>query len=268
MPDMPHDPQHAAPEPHAAGRPYAAWAVLSVMGGSSVIFNVVHAFRHAPHNWLLPGLYGIGPVAAAVLLSHIGADRRVGKWTRAAVVWVMLLSMATSIGATADIVEPMSGPYLNWLYGAIMDAAALVALRVILDSRSKAAGELTALEAAHAEAESARNRAADLEASLATARAELAAVPAAVPARKAVRASARKPARNSGGTSARKQPAGSAPEVPAEADLDTEAQALLILQGEPGISGSQLGIRLGKSDRYGRDLIKRLAPSAPGPDAP
>lgn len=253
--------------------PYAAWAVLSVMGGSSVIFNVVHAFRHAPHNWLLPALYGIGPVLAAVLLSHIGADRRVGKWTRAAVVVVMLLSMATSIGATADIVEPMSGPYLNWLYGAIMDAAALVALRVILDSRSKAAGEATALEAAEAEARAARsqaaeadNRAAAAETALASTRAELEAVRAKLPARNTRRGSARKPARNTAAASARNQPAGSAPALPPEADLDTEAQALLILGEEPGISGSQLGIRLGKSDRYGRELIKRLAPSVAGPD--
>jgi hypothetical protein len=41
-------------------------------------------------------------------------------------------------------------------------------------------------------------------------------------------------------------------------DLSTEAQALAIRAAEPGISGSELGRRLGKSHRYGRDLIKKL----------
>jgi hypothetical protein len=77
----------------------------------------------------------------------------------------------------------------------------------------------------------------------------------------------RKAARNSAARKSRKPVAASAPEAPADADLDTEARALQILADEPGISGSQLGLRLGKSDRYGRELIKKLAAAAPGPEA-
>jgi Protein of unknown function (DUF2637) len=79
-------------------------------------------------------------------------------------------------------------------------------------------------------------------------------VPGGTSGRKPKRASARKPAR--------KPKPSSGAVVPGPADLDTEAQALKILDAEPGISGSQLGLRLGKSDRYGRELIKKLAPVA------
>ena len=76
------------------------------------------------------------------------------------------------------------------------------------------------------------------------------------------------------GTSTRNKPVTSAPEaaatsapeaVPDEADADdlsTEARALKILAEDPDISGSKLGVRLGKSDRYGRDLLNRLTATA------
>ena len=96
--------------------------------------------------------------------------------------------------------------------------------------------------------------------------------------RKPVAASARKKTAvkrtSDPGSSVRNKPPASAPEVlassaPAPAlssapepdgadDLSTEAQALAIRAAEPAISGSELGRRLGKSDRYGRDLIKKL----------
>ena len=85
---------------------------------------------------------------------------------------------------------------------------------------------------------------------------------------------ARKPARNSTPRKHAGTPAGSTSgggEVPpggsqAEDVLSTEARALAILAADPGISGSRLGVQLGKSDRYGRELIKRLVPAgAPAP---
>ena len=64
----------------------------------------------------------------------------------------------------------------------------------------------------------------------------------------------RKPA-----TSTRKPPRTRAPQVDPElADLDSESAALKILADEPGISGSALGRRIGKSPAYGRMLKGRL----------
>jgi Protein of unknown function (DUF2637) len=90
--------------------------------------------------------------------------------------------------------------------------------------------------------------------------------------RKPARNSApRKPAGTPGGTTTGSASGGTSPPPdgnPAEDILSTEARALAILAAEPGISGSQLGIQLGKSDRYGRELIKRLVPAgAPAPAA-
>lgn len=85
-------------------------------------------------------------------------------------------------------------------------------------------------------------------------------LPPAVPPRKRAGSARRKPPRNS----ARKPqlvPAGSSAPEPTTADLTTEARALSILADEPGINGTQLGLRLGKSGRYGRDLLARLTPT-------
>lgn len=79
---------------------------------------------------------------------------------------------------------------------------------------------------------------------------------------KLARVSGRKPARkstpNKVSASTPNTGAGSTlePEVPE--DVDTQAEALRIIAQEPGISGSALGRRLGKSERYGCMLKKSL----------
>lgn len=47
-------------------------------------------------------------------------------------------------------------------------------------------------------------------------------------------------------------------------DVDTQAAALEILAAEPDISGAQLGLRLGKTERYGQMLKKNLASASAG----
>jgi hypothetical protein len=64
-----------------------------------------------------------------------------------------------------------------------------------------------------------------------------------------------------------KDPASSPPEAEVPDDVDTQVEALRILAVEPGISGSKLGLRLGKTERYGQILKKQLAASVAGPDA-
>ena len=51
---------------------------------------------------------------------------------------------------------------------------------------------------------------------------------------------------------------------PPEADaVSSRAEAVLILEAEPGISGSELGRRLGKTERYGQMLKGELTQPAP-----
>jgi hypothetical protein len=68
-------------------------------------------------------------------------------------------------------------------------------------------------------------------------------------------------------SAAMKEAAGSTPEAQVPDDVDTQAAALEILAGEPGISGSELGRRLGRTPRYGCMLKNSLAGSVPGPEA-
>ena len=123
-------PTHARP---------AAWGVLAAMGGTTLTFNVWHA-THAGHMMLpLALLYGFAPVLAAMGLSHIVAAHQGGAFMKAAAFAVMAGAMALSMGATAAVVRPTGGPLLCWLFGIVIDAAALVALQVILSPESRAA---------------------------------------------------------------------------------------------------------------------------------
>ena len=130
----------AAPAIPTHARP-AAWGVLAAMGGTTLTFNVWHA-THAGHMMLpLALLYGFAPVLAAMGLSHIVAAHQGGAFMKAAAFAVMLGGMALSMGATAAVVRPTAGPVLCWLFGIVIDAAALVALQVILSPESRAAAK-------------------------------------------------------------------------------------------------------------------------------
>ena len=66
------------------------------------------------------------------------------------------------------------------------------------------------------------------------------------------------------GTGSRgKSAPGRSREVRVPADVDTQLAALEILAAEPGISGRQLGVRLGVDPSYGCRLKKKLAQPAP-----
>jgi len=76
-----------------------------------------------------------------------------------------------------------------------------------------------------------------------------------------------KPAPKKAPSSPRKRAVASPPGTQVPKDVDTQAEALRILAGEPDISGSELGERLGMTKRYGQMLKKNLAPPAAGPDS-
>ena len=132
-----------------------------------------------------------------------------------------------------------------------------------------AADDRTALRS---ELETARAALEPLQADLETARTELARVTAKADqfARKLAAVSgakraAKSPA-NKTASSPRNKTPNSPPETEVPVDVDTQAEALLILAAEPGISGSDLGLRLGKTKRYGQILKNKLAGSVTGGD--
>jgi hypothetical protein len=60
---------------------------------------------------------------------------------------------------------------------------------------------------------------------------------------------------------------GTVPAIPAAPAAALSRPALEILAAEPDISGAQLGLRLGKTERYGQMLKKQLTRSAAGQEA-
>jgi hypothetical protein len=264
----------------------AAWAVVIAMGGTSVTYQIFHAVVYGQMNLYLAILYGLVPTAVAALLSHIVATHKGGWMLQALTFAVMLGAMALSVNSTGAVVHTAAGK-LWWLFGLVLDAAALISLRVILSAHERKRDEATALEGAEQAAREALTRAqqADVERArhaadaeqlrveLAAANATAEALKAArVPARKPRRSSARKPATSSG----RNRTAASAPEpaqVPGgssgpgdELDLDTEA--LILKYIDEGYSASKAGVMAGASDSYGRHIgrLRKAAKQEPAGD--
>lgn len=75
-----------------------------------------------------------------------------------------------------------------------------------------------------------------------------------------------KPAPKRTTVSPRSEAVSSPPETQVPKDVDTQAEALLILAEEPDISGSELGVRLGKTKRYGQILKNKLVVTSAGPE--
>lgn len=117
----------------------AAWLVLAVAGATTVAFNVWHAV-HAGMPAPLAPLEGVAPVMVAMGLSHVVAAYRGGWFLKAATFAVMLAAMVLSLDATGSVVRPALGRSW-WLFGGVVDAAALVALQVILSPESRAAAK-------------------------------------------------------------------------------------------------------------------------------
>jgi hypothetical protein len=139
-------PAHARP-PQALSPVRISWVTLLGTGGISVTFNIVHAVAHGRMELGLAMLYGIAPVFSAMCLSHIVALHKGGRGMQVLTYLVMLGAMAMSIGAVASVVHPVAGPYLEWVMGAVLDAAALIALRVILTEHQRAAARAARAEA-------------------------------------------------------------------------------------------------------------------------
>ena len=58
---------------------------------------------------------------------------------------------------------------------------------------------------------------------------------------------------------AKGRPQRAAPRIRVRSSDETRSLAIDIIAADPGINGSELGRRLGVTERYGRDLLKKLA---------
>lgn len=259
MDPMARTPEHAKPAPRPEGL-LAAWLCLVIAGVTTVTFNIWHAWFSGMAS-VIGVMEGIAPVALAMVVSHLVATSRAGNFLKAVTFAVMVGAMALSVRATGAVVRPATGP-LWWLYGAVIDTAALVALQVLLSLKSRAAAESqrqAELEAAaadertalRAELETARQAheaaetedeavRAELAQALETARRELAgAVAKAETLRRKLEAASARNRSGSGRTRNRKQDAAGTrnrnPEPAAEpepeetVDIDAEARIIQLL---------------------------------------
>jgi multidrug efflux pump subunit AcrA (membrane-fusion protein) len=283
MTDMPTAPAHA--KPARRDGLIAAWLCLIIAGAATVTFNIVHAWRSGMAS-PLGFVEGVVPVALAMIVSHLVAISSAGRFLKGITFAVMIGALALSVRATGTVVAPAAGP-LWWLYGAVVDTAALVSLQVLLALKARAARE--ARERAEAEAAAADERAAlraaletaragldEAHAALATARTELARTTAKAEAAER-KLAAQKPKRTRTQTApARrtKAPAAEPHAVPHAApgsadrtmlpdDFDARGHALELWLANPDISGKDLAEACGMKERWGQLRKNEFATAAP-----
>jgi len=214
-------------------------------------------------------------------VSHLVATSSAGRLLRGITFAVMIGALALSVRATGAVVAPAAGP-LWWLYGAVVDAAALVSLQLLLTLKARAAErerERVAQEAAAADERTALRAGLDaLTETLETAQAEHASsqhelagalteaqrresealARVEVLERKLAAKSAQKPRQ-------RKR------ETAQSEDLTTELRALKFLDDEPALRqpgmGGELARKLGVSPATGRRWHARLTAQAVPPES-
>ena len=269
---------HRKTAPGRSSAKVPAWAVLITMGGTSITLNFWDATHAAsPMFWLIAGLRGFAPVLAAMFISEAGARFDGGKVFRRVTFAIMGGAMLLSASAVANVLRPSYpagwlGLGMSWLFGIVLDAAALTGLWIILTERERRrdaerqgeaddAAQATAEAVAAAEARAAQEHqsvTAGLRDELASARDELTAAHATVDALRTAAPS---------GRSRRKarpapRPRATAPGSGDTQDLTTELRALQMLDAHPELrakgQGSELARRLGVSPGYGRKLHLRL----------
>lgn len=294
MTDMPNQPAHAKP-----GRPDLIWVLVLIAAcgllevwASWLQIGSVSGFPKLgamTTGWILPvttEAYWTAALYAWLVAPAGPRSKSFAMWSAAG---VFLLSLAGQESDHLLAAAHRAAPPV-WVVGFVtalpLIAVALIAVLIHLRHLDQAAAGQAAADARAAAAETQREvaEAAELDAlraqlehaeeALGTAQADRAeALRAAQEATVKAEAAARKLAARAGSARPRSGRTGkraadprsgradeSATEVPS--DVDAQAEALSILAAEPGISGAQLGPRVGKSKRWGQDFKKNLAASA------
>jgi len=249
---MAHAPGPAHARKDVAPRPHdriAAWLVLAFAGTTMVAFNMWHAI-HGGIPLVLAVLYGLAPVVLALGLSHVVAAYRGGWFMKGTTFVIMLGAMVLSVRATGYVVKPATGNL--WpLFGAVTDAAALMALQVILSPESRAAAKAARKAAGEAAAEAAPSAIPEaVPETIAEAIREPAEVPASVHHEEPASVPLVKPAREP------RQRLKSISEEP-EAKRARSEYRKSVNQGQP-LSDRALGAKFGRGRTWGRNRIDEV----------
>lgn len=276
---MPRMGKHSPAEAASKRARACAWAVFVSMAGTTMSFQVYHSIERGHLPPALAVLYGVVPLFISMLLIEvISGWESAPKWIRGAAYLIIAGSMYLSAAATGAVVLKAAPPHSSLLFGLLLDGAAILAARFLMTGTSRAAkAELAALEqaaqierAARLEAEEEAEAAlSEAQAALDAEREEKAALTARLEAaqqqleeaaqeRHKDRPVPPRTPRRSAAPRSTKSPEAQAAEVV----IRTEAE--LILDAEPGISGSELGRRLNVQPGYGRRLKRELTQAGRG----
>jgi hypothetical protein len=116
-------------------RPWiCAWIVTIAMGGTTMAFQVYHSITYGLMPVPLAVLYGIVPLLIAVLVLEIVAEWTGGPFAaKASASLIMGAAMYLSASATGAVVLHAAPPHFSLLFGALLDAAELLAAYFIMN---------------------------------------------------------------------------------------------------------------------------------------
>lgn len=122
------------------------WAILAITGATSLTFNIAHALAAAAKSDLHPALavlYGVAPVAVALMLSHLIAIQRGGVVKRLLTGAVFAAGLGLSITAISEVLWPVAG-HGSYVFAGMLDVAALMGLAEVLATEKTGTGQETA----------------------------------------------------------------------------------------------------------------------------
>jgi hypothetical protein len=153
--------QHSAGKGGPLRRAWAsAWFVTLVMGSTTMAFQVYHSVHYGKMPWELAWMYGIVPLLIAMAILEIVAEWKAAPWPAKVTAYaVMGAAMFLSASATGAVVLHAAPPHFSLLFGALLDAAELLAAYFIMNGPR--AADLAAEAAAKAVAEAQRQAAFD-----------------------------------------------------------------------------------------------------------
>lgn len=236
----------------------AAWIVTLAMGGTTMAFQVYHSLHYGQMPWPLAWLFGIMPLVIAMLVLEIVAEWHAAPWVAKTVAYtVMGGAMFLSASATGAVVLHAAPPHWSLLFGALLDAAELLAAYFIMNGPRAADAAADAAAAAHAEAE----RQAEFAAAVA---AERAARSAAEEARDAALREAAEAARAVAGLTARVSAAdeGQAGALAELAGLRGKVSALEEARDAAEAALAQAGQRAESAEAKAERLSRKLGPNS------
>lgn len=119
---------------------FAAQVVFLSMAGTTMTFQVYHAIRYGHMPWWLAALFGIVPLLIAIgVLEFVAEWDESPKWAKPGAYLIVAGAMLLSATSTGDVVLKAAPPDMSWLFGVLLDGAAVLAVTYILHGPKPAA---------------------------------------------------------------------------------------------------------------------------------